>query len=1059
MQKWKLKGVASLLVVLMLAASAIALFAPGSGNSAVSKSTAIRTQSAASGGNTFQVALLTTTTGTSFAVPTNANVTLTNTHNPSIRYTLNYSTTYSASGVPSGKLVPGYYTVSASAPGYFSGTLPQPVAFNNTVSVRTANLVLYKIDNTPSNTHSVTVTVTGQGYSSGIQGAYVQFVETTWANGTIISKSLGEFNQTVASGYTDAAGQVTLQISSLYNYDMIASVNNSNSSLSSYFAPYSAVVSGASIPATISAPLPLAYDLGGVVSTSSGTLATNVTGYLLSYASPSVPLQLRFFHATITAYFYNFYVENGTYAMVINSSGEGSYLTDVTVSGSTTQDVQLSPKLSSGFPASSTDIAYASGTPNWNYVNISYAQSLDAGTSIASLPYSYVPSVAMQLALAFNGGYPAVNASTLTAAQAAVAGLGPEYVTTYNLLSVNSTNYLGGNSYTSVLSGVKTGALSTTSAYYYNITDSYRTLSSIPANVSSYSVVLLANYNTTEMQFIYTLTVPTGFQLSSNSSTGPFGPVTVVGHTTITVYGTTTGYGYATVTMSVSVGQTPVVKAAAVTGAYAFAYSKSGSVQYYIVRAETAVNYTAQGSYDPSGGPLLYSWHWDNSSLPSSYTNNTYQTVVNHSYANYTTPGQFMYVTLTATTVTGHSANTTIQVRVANDTTLSAQITAVGKTIYSGRLYANQSTPITVNGLGSKASISPGDNQGTVISYNFSWGDGVKNYTVFSYTATNLNVSHSYYSPGNYTMNLTVTDEVGYTATTSVTVQVNKTLKPIVSFLVYNSAWKSAGGSVRENTTVHFNASATSDPNFAVSSLLFEWDFGDAHNTTNASTLGNTLYSRYQNITGSAGTNVSHIYTYISSTPVSVKLTVVDPAGNKATYTYNMTVTSQPRPDLRIINISFSPRVFTQGSSGTINVTLINIGSANASLSKVNLVAINAQSGNKITIGSISTFYNGTEKNTASSIAPNETVFGIIHWSPPSFGNFTIQATSTAPYQLQSSDNTMTQPISINQSQLQVYALYIGIIVIIVAIVAVIALRRRMPRRKGYEKGQPPKRK
>lgn len=1057
MQKWKLKGVASMLVVLMIAASAIALFAPTGFNNPASKSTAIRTQPAASGGNSFQVTLLATSTGSSFSVPTNANVTLTNTHNPSISYKLNYTTTYSISGVPVGKLVPGYYTVSASAPGYFSGTLPLAVAFNNTASVRTPNLVLYKVDNTPANMHSVTVTITGQGYSTGIPGALVQFIETTWANGTVISKSLGEYNQTVASGITSSSGQVTLQISSLYNYEMVASVNNSNSGLTSYFAPVAVPVSGAAIPPTIAASLPLAFDLGGVVSTSSGALATNVTAYLLSFASPSTPIQLRFFHASVTAYIYNFYVENGTYVLAVNSTGEGSYVSDVTVSGGTTQDVQLSPKIVSGSPLSTTAIAYAAGTPDWNYLNISYTQSLDAGSTISGLPYSYVPSVAMQLALAFNGGYPAVNSSTITAAQAAVTALGPEYVTTYNLLSVNSTNYIGANSYASTLTGVKAGAITATSAYYYNITDSYRTISTVTANGTAYSVILLANYNTSEMQYLYTLTVPSGFQLSSNSSSGPFGPVTVTGHTTITIYSTTTGYGQATVSMSIRVGATPVVKAAAVTGTYAFAYSKSGTVQYFIVRAGMAINYTAQGSYDPAGGPLLYSWHWDNTSAASSYTNNTYQTVVSHTYSNYTTPGQYMYVTLTAVSVTGHSSNTTIMVRVANDTTLSARITAVGKTIYSGRLYANQSTPVTVNGLGSKASISPGDNQGTVVSYNFSWGDGVKNYTVFSYTAANLNVSHSYYAPGNYTMLLKVTDEVGFTSNTTITVQVNKTLKPIVSFLVYNSQWKSTGGSVKENTTVHFNASSTSDPNFPVSSLLFQWNFGDAHNTTNATTIGNQLYSRYQNITGAAGTNVSHIYTYISSTPVTVKLTVVDPAGNRATYSYNLTVASQPRPDLRIINITFGPKVFTQSSSGTINVTMINIGSANATLAKVTLVAVNAQSGNKVTIGTITTFYNSTQKNAVSSIAPNETVFGIFHWAPPSFGNFTVQATSTAANQLPSGDNTFSQPISINQSQLQVYALYIGIVVIIVAVVAVIALRRRMPRRKGYEKGQPPK--
>ncbi len=1051
MEKWKLKQTASLLVVMLFALSAFAVLAPTGGSSQANRTTTVQSHPAATGGNTFQVALVSTLTGTSILPPpSNANVTLVNTHNPSVRYVLNSSTQFAISGVPKGTLVPGYYTVSASAPGYFTSTLPQSVAFNNTVSVVTPNLELYEINMTATN--KVAVTVTGAG--ANIKGAFVQAVVTTFSNGAVIDSSLGVYNQTVASGYTNGTGVASMQLSTSYNYQIVASLNNSNSTLSSYFGPAAAADNAAATTA-VTIALPHAYHISGVVKTSGNTLASGTTAYMLSYASTSLPLQLRFFEATIsTGYFYSFYVPAGSYVMAINATGQGSYITDVTVSASTSINVQLPAKMSSLSPISRTDIAYAAGTPNWNYMNITYNQSLDNGSTIQGLPYSSVPSVAMQLALAFNDGYPAVNASTVSAAASAVTSLGPEYTTTYSLLSVNSTNYLGGNAYTASLQGVQTGTLLLTTGFYYNITDSYHTLSSVAANTTSYSLVLQADYNTTEMQSVYILVLPTGFQLSTNSSSGPFGPVNVVGHTTVTVYGTVTGYGYATVSMSIQKGSTPVVHAAVVTGTYAFAYSKSGVLQYYIVRAGMSINYTTQGSYDPSGGPLSYSWHWNNTTSASSYTN-TSQLTAGHTYYNYTTPGQYMYVKLVATTVTGHQANTTIKVRVANDTTLSASLSAVGKKIYSGTIFANQSIPVTVNGLASKASVSPGDNQGTIVSYNFSWGDGAKNYTVVSYTAVNLNATHSYYSPGNYTLNLTVTDEVGYTATTSLKVQVNKTLKPVVSFLVYNSKWQSASGSVQENSTVHFNASATTDPNFPVSSLVFKWNFGTSHITT--TNTSNPEYGRYQNITGAAGTNVSHIFTAISSTPVTVTLTVVDPAGNNASQTYNLTVTSQPRPNLRIINITFSPKVFTQGSAGTIKVTMMNIGNANATGSTITLVAINAQSGNKINIGTISSdsFYNTTTKASVLSIAPNETVYGTIHWSAPSFGNFTIKATASASSMI--GTGSATQPISINQSQLQVYALYIGIVVIIVAVVAVIALRRRMPRRKGYEKGQPPK--
>lgn len=1037
---------AAVLIVALLIASALVVFLPSSRHSA---STPIAASArSATGGFNFQVAVLGTVSGSSFFVPTDANITLVNSHNVSQRYYLNYSSDYSIKGVPSGNLTPGYYEVIATGPGFFTATLPHPVQFNDTANVST-EVVMYEI---AAPTSTLNVFVSGPGHASGLQGAFVSAVETTVVNATY-----GEYNQTVASGYTDAAGNVTLKLSSSYSYNVIVSLNNSNSSYASqgeFYGPSYVSVSGSSLPTSVSVSLPTAYDVGGIVKSASGSLAKGIRGFLLSYASTSLPIQMRLFRAYVSAYFYNFYVPSGNYVMAINASGLSSYISNLTVTGPTTLNLVLSSKFSSGMPVSNTTIRYSSA--NWRYMNITYSQSLDNGTPIQGLPHSGIPSVAMQMAVDFNAGYPVLNSSTVTSAKNAVRFLGPEYTTTYGLYSVNSTYYLGG-AYTTALNGLLTGSIVRTSGYSYIINDSYTIQGSIPSNDTLYSVVLNANYNTTEMHFVYTLFWPPGFELSTSSSSGPFGPVAVVGHVVTTVYSNATAYSFATVDMTVHVGEVPVVKAAVVTGTYAFAYLKNGTVDYYIVRAGASINYTAEGSYDPAGGPLYYEWHWDN--LSSSPYTNTSGTVVSHVYQNYTTPGVFENVSLTAVSVTGQKATTNILVKVANDTTLKAVITGVSPKIVDGRIYAGQTQTITVNGLASKASISPGDNQGIVISYNFSWGDGPKNYTVISYTASNLNATHSYYRAGNYTLNLTVTDEVGFQATTSITVQVNKTLKPIVSFVVYNYKWKAANGSVRENTTVHFNASATHDPNFPVSSLLFEWNFGDIHNTTNATTRGNMTYSKYLNLTGAAGENVTHIYTYISTTPLTVNLTVVDPAGNNASFTYSLTVTSEPRPDLRVLNITFSPKVFTQGSSGTIKVTLINVGNANATTPDVTLKAVSALTGKSVNIGTITTFYNATNKTQVTVIRPNETVYGTIHWTPSSFGNFTIEATTHATLQLNTALNTQSQPLSINQSQLQVYAFYIGLVVIIVAIILVIAFRRRMPRRKGYEKGQPPKKK
>ncbi|MBX8631342.1 MAG: PKD domain-containing protein [Thermoplasmata archaeon YP2-bin.285] len=1001
----------------------------------------------------------TLTGGAPFTPLTDAAVTLQNTHYPSLTYTVTYNSTlsgYVIAGAPSGPLEPGYYWVNASAPGYFTGHLSSPLRFNDTASIN-EQIILTQVAPLGSGSGTVTVFVNNTKYApSGLKGAFVQFMET----GPVLSQ-YGEGNQTIYSGYTDSAGKLSLAISDKYNYTVLVSFNNLNSSYyqsQEFFADNYTALSAAQVSSSpsISVSLPTASDVQANVFSYNGMPLTGIRAFMLSYAGTNVPLSQRLIQGSVSSSLVSFFVPVGRYVIAVNATGYATYISNVTVTASDfpgilLPSITLSGKFTSSAPLSVTSVTYSQSSVNWRYLNISFRQTLDAGSPVYGVPFSYVPSARMQFALAFNNGYPSINSTAQI--QSFLAELGPEYTTTYNLWSVNSSAYMSNvSAFTFSLSGVFTGSIVANSTFSIYSNDSYSAeLSSLPANVSSYSAVFDAAYNTTEMHYYNTILLPPGFELYSNSTTST--GVSVSGHTTVVVFTTIVSTGYATVSMTVKIGQKPVVKAAAVTGKYSYAYTKSGVVEYYIVRAGMPINYTAQGSYDPSGGPLYYSWHWNSTTYSSSYTN-TSSTVVSHTYYNYTTPGVFINITLSATTVTGKMSNTTISVRVANDTTLTAVISAVNKTLSNGRIYTGQDVLLTVNGLKSKASISPGDDQGIIISYNFSWGDGIHNYTIVTNTQSNLNASHSYSKAGNYTLNLTVTDEVGFTNTTSITVQVNKTLKPIVSFVVYNKYWKAADGSVQENTTVHFNASATTDPDFNNSVLMFQWNFGDIHNITNATTKGNITYEKYVNLTGAqGGMNVTHIYTAISTTPLTVNLTVVAPNGVKASSTYSLVVTSEPRPDLRVINITFKPKAFTQGSPGRINVTIMNVGNANATSAKVKVYSIAAQSGVKALIGTITVFYNGTNKTPVSVIKPNETVYGYITWTPSTFGNFTIKAETSAALQLLSVDNTGTQPIAVSQSQVAVYALYAGIVIIIVAVIAVIALRRRMPAR-GRDRGK-----
>jgi PKD repeat protein len=144
------------------------------------------------------------------------------------------------------------------------------------------------------------------------------------------------------------------------------------------------------------------------------------------------------------------------------------------------------------------------------------------------------------------------------------------------------------------------------------------------------------------------------------------------------------------------------------------------------------------------------------------------------------------------------------------------------------------------------------DSDGTIASYAWDFGDG--------HVGSGIKPTHSYDTPGNYQVKLTVTDNRGATAVRTVAVEaLAPNVLPTATF-----------SSNVVNLRADFDATSSSDADGTVAS--YAWDFGDGK-------------------TGE-GSTVEHVYPNPGS--YSVTLTVTDDRGGKHSVQHSVTTTAPP---------------------------------------------------------------------------------------------------------------------------------------------------------------------
>jgi len=170
--------------------------------------------------------------------------------------------------------------------------------------------------------------------------------------------------------------------------------------------------------------------------------------------------------------------------------------------------------------------------------------------------------------------------------------------------------------------------------------------------------------------------------------------------------------------------------------------------------------------------------------------------------------------------------------------------------------------PLAVSFDGSLSS----DPDGEVVDWDWVFGDGGK--------GSGAAVAHTYTKEGNFSCQLTVTDDSGLTDTTQSLIAVTGPNKPpIASFVVTPTTGD-------PNTTFVFNGTSSSDPDGTI--VSYTWDFGDSKQAT--------------------GSTASHQYS--SSGTYLATLTVVDNKGSSDMESEQVKVSAPNQPPVAILSSS-----------------------------------------------------------------------------------------------------------------------------------------------------------
>ena len=869
----------------------------------------------------------------------------------------------------------GYYMVTVTHLGYYTYQSEGVIRFTD-LAADTISIPMKMMS-----ADKYTLTVNVNGTTGPLNGA------------SVVVKTVID-NVTTSISATAVSGVATLQLPN-GTYSIVCSNSTYATDVES-----NVVIAGAAVVKNITLAAAVKYN--GLV-TLDGAPATGVVAYLVG-ADPLVETDRKVIKASGTSPFFSFDAFVGNFTLLVDANGALAAVEAVTVAASNPlKNVVLSKQ-----SVQTENNSFAFGASDWNVATLTKTMLLDHDNTVPGLDYAYLPSAKMQIDLVFGNGDGEVNATELAAFGAKMVEFGPIDVTTTDMISVNSKNFISdvadpGYTITGLL-----GPVNDTSKFQVEMVAGYTSIEAIANGLAAYTVVVSSQKTLADMSYTYKAALPSLYERVGAATISPAGSgVIVTGYTNLTV---TSGTSSATATMKVQKSAAPTAAAAIVTGVNAYKVMNGSTFLYYIVAKGENVTFTASGSSDPNANPLIYRWDFGDGNNSGEISNLTYV----HAYAN----AEQYTVNLTVKSQSGLPAYKSFNVKVdgVNPTVAAKQnVDVLGAT-----LNIDQNKAYTFNSAAS-ADMLNATEAGLIHSYKWVWGDGN---TTTVLMGENQTVTKTYARSGVFTMYLNVTDVANHTTSKAVTVTVKDTVKPTVKFSVKLNT--TVVTSAKEFQNLTFDASASSDASGIASYL---WDFGDGTNSTLASPV--------------------HSYSEIKT--FTVKLTLTDGVGNKANTTMSLKIESSARPDLRVGAVTFDPTKFTEGEDGYIYVNVTNVGTAPAEGIYGKLYKVNSDGTRKL-LTDVSVLLVNDTKDTELQVGET----GVLRFKVAfdSKGEYTLQINVSANAEVASkmTDNSATKSLTVEEAAWKSYLLYGGIFAVIIVVVVLFLFRKKLPMMSGKKK-------
>src|SRR6266545_6054028 len=542
---------------------------------------------------------------------------------------------------------------------------------------------------------------------------------------------------------------------------------------------------------------------GHVQDTDGSFLSAGVVAWLYN-ASASNSSLYRLIPATVSASFYDIHAPAGRYTLLVDANGHLSHQEQVTLPTTNPHDVTLSaapPELYQ------TKVAY--GANDWSNLTVWRNLTLNPDSTLPGLSPANLRNLRLQIDATpgLGDGDGLLEPGEISAFQPWLLAKGPGYVTTDGFLTTSNRAY--NSSLASYTVQVSPTLPTPDAKVWINTTATYSLKGAPPyiaVGAASYLVTMtmVPDSNTSAYQnYTYTVAFPRGYELTTSRVLPDGAPMDILSFAPAVIDPrVTTGTPQIQMTVAKSLSGTANAK---VTGPVGKFYVVNATFDHYqaYVAGKTVLAFSANDTRDPNDHESKGNFTWRFTSNPGDVRYNIWTTF------NYTQNGTFP-VNLTYRDTGGNISYRDITVFVDDQLPIARFKTnrTVGDSATGATLKVDEGIPVKFDGGLSTDVAYPGKN-GTILDGGYSWdfnGDRIAD-------ATGRIVTHTFPKPGNFTVNLTVTDSVGWkSANASMTAIINDTKAPVPAFDILDSSkdWGTITNPM-ERKTYSFNASRTTD--------------------------------------------------------------------------------------------------------------------------------------------------------------------------------------------------------------------------------------------------------